>query len=106
MSDRFTPDRFAPTVGAAVDELTGYRPRRPRGHEVGRGAPDDTAGGTVPRTPRPLSRAQRAGAGVALGERGQARVVGLELGIAGPIGVAVAAALLAVVASGSTGSRR
>ena len=23
MSDRFTPDRFASTVGAAVDELTG-----------------------------------------------------------------------------------
>jgi anti-anti-sigma regulatory factor len=23
MTDRFTPDRFAPTVGAAVDELTG-----------------------------------------------------------------------------------
>jgi hypothetical protein len=23
MTSRFTPDRFAPTVGAAVDELTG-----------------------------------------------------------------------------------
>ena len=33
--ERFTPDRFAPTVGAAVDDITGPTARRPRRHEVG-----------------------------------------------------------------------
>jgi hypothetical protein len=46
MTDRFTPDRFAPTVGAAVDAVTG-RLRGDIGGDIGRG-PEEAGDGTGP----------------------------------------------------------
>jgi len=51
MGDRFSPDRFAPTVGAAVDELTGSLRTDLDGTKWEDGAPGDPDGGIRPAQP-------------------------------------------------------
>ncbi len=51
MGDRFSPDRFAPTVGAAVDELTGSLRTDLEGTKWEDAAPDDPDGGIRPAQP-------------------------------------------------------
>lgn len=51
VTDRFTPDRFAPTVGAAVDELTGSLRTDIEGTKWDEGAPGNAGGPAYPAKP-------------------------------------------------------
>ena len=101
MTDRFTPDRFAPTVGAAVDELTGSI----RGDLEGTKWDDDARRTAGRRSARAVTRrlgdsaAQRRVRASRSASSARRCVVRLELGVPGAVGVTIAAALLAVVAA-------